>query len=49
VDSPATTGNGLRNMSRRLADIGGRCLIESRVGSGVVIRFVLPLNQPVEN
>ncbi len=47
ADSKAATCNGLRNMSRRLADIGGRCLIESQVGRGVTIRFVLPLNQPV--
>jgi signal transduction histidine kinase len=47
MDSRAATGNGLRNMSRRLADIGGRCIIEPRVGQGVTVRFVLPLNQPV--
>lgn len=47
ADPRAATGNGLRNMSQRLADIGGRCLIDSQVGRGVTIRFVLPLNQPV--
>jgi len=47
-DSRVATGNGLRNMSQRLADIGGRCIIEPRVGRGVTVRFVLPLNQPVE-
>jgi len=44
MDSAATNCNGLRNMSRRLADIGGRCFINSRPGRGVAIRFVLPLN-----
>jgi signal transduction histidine kinase len=47
-DFRTATGNGLRNMSRRLADIGGRCIIESQAGQGVKIRFVLPLHQPVE-
>ena len=44
-ESPATaSGNGLNNMCQRLADIGGRCWIESALGQGTNIRFVIPLN-----
>lgn len=34
-------GNGLRNMRQRVAQLGGRCLVESRPGKGTTIRFVL--------
>jgi signal transduction histidine kinase/ligand-binding sensor domain-containing protein len=37
-----TRGNGLANMHRRLADIGGRCEIRSAPGSGAEIKFVVP-------
>lgn len=37
-------GNGLRNMQERLAQVGGACHIESQPGSGVTVRFVIPLN-----
>jgi signal transduction histidine kinase len=37
-------GNGLRNMTERLADIGGRCEIRSSPGDGTTIHFILPLN-----
>ena len=47
-DAAAATGNGLRNMYQRLADIGGSCLINSQPGQGVTIRFVLPLDRPKE-
>jgi ligand-binding sensor domain-containing protein/signal transduction histidine kinase len=46
VDAAAATGNGLRNMYQRMADIGGRCLIDSQPGRGATIRFVLPLEHP---
>jgi signal transduction histidine kinase/streptogramin lyase len=46
ADAAAATCNGLRNMNQRLADIGGRCLINSQPGLGVTIRFVLPLGRP---
>jgi signal transduction histidine kinase len=36
--------NGLGNMRRRLADLGGRCVIESRPGQGTTIQFVLSFN-----
>ena len=43
--SPATPpGDGLINMRRRLADIGGQCRIESTPGQGTKIRFVISLN-----
>jgi signal transduction histidine kinase len=39
----AGTGNGLANMQRRLADIGGQCQIESEPGRGTRVRFTVPL------
>jgi signal transduction histidine kinase len=39
-----TSGNGLSNMRKRLADIGGRCSIDSSPGHGTNINFVIPLN-----
>ena len=42
--SGASGGDGLSNMCRRLASIGGRCQIESAPGQGTSIRFVIPLN-----
>jgi ligand-binding sensor domain-containing protein/signal transduction histidine kinase len=37
-------GDGLVNMRRRLAEIGGQCRIESAPGQGTNIRFVISLN-----
>ncbi|MDB6023478.1 MAG: hypothetical protein JWQ04_3335, partial [Pedosphaera sp.] len=37
------THDGLRNMTKRITDVGGRCIAESTVGSGTTIRFILPL------
>jgi signal transduction histidine kinase len=49
-ESAATaSGDGLRNMSQRLADIGGRCSIDSTPGKGTNIRFVIPLNPLAKN
>jgi signal transduction histidine kinase/streptogramin lyase len=42
----AVPGDGLVNMRRRLADIGGQCQIETAPGSGTRISFVIPLNFP---
>jgi ligand-binding sensor domain-containing protein/signal transduction histidine kinase len=39
--SSAGFGNGLRNMRQRVAQLGGRCLVESQPGKGTTIRFVL--------
>jgi signal transduction histidine kinase len=36
-------GNGLDNMKRRLADIGGRCSIESCPGRGTTVRLCLTI------
>jgi ligand-binding sensor domain-containing protein/signal transduction histidine kinase len=36
-------GNGLENMRRRLAAIGGGCEIEAAPGRGVSVRFVVPV------
>jgi signal transduction histidine kinase len=45
--SAAGFRNGLSNMRRRLADLGGRCLVESRPGQGTTVRFVLSFQGPV--
>ena len=37
--------DGLRNMRQRLAEMGGRCSIESSPGAGARIRFELPLRK----
>ena len=36
--------DGLRNMTKRFGDVGGQCFIESTVGLGTTIKFILPLN-----
>jgi len=36
--------DGLRNMAKRLEDVGGSCSIESSPGRGTIVKFVLPLN-----
>ena len=36
-------GHGLINMKRRLADIGGTCGIESRIGFGTTVQLRLRL------
>jgi signal transduction histidine kinase len=41
-------GNGLRNMRERLAEVGGRCQIESKPGSGTTIRFIINVNEEHE-
>jgi signal transduction histidine kinase len=48
--SPATvSGDGLSNMCKRLADMGGHCSIESTPGHGTNIRFVISLNFPAKD
>jgi signal transduction histidine kinase len=42
--APFEGRDGLHNMTRRLADIGGYCQVESEPGRGTTIRFVVPLN-----
>jgi signal transduction histidine kinase len=39
----ADTRDGLRNMTKRITDVGGQCVIASRVGSGTTVTFSLPL------
>jgi signal transduction histidine kinase len=43
VAAPEPRGNGIRNMSRRLTDIGGRCEIESEPGKGTRLSFHVPV------
>jgi signal transduction histidine kinase len=43
TEPPETsTADGLRNMRARLAEIGGRCEIESRIGQGTRVTFSFP-------
>jgi signal transduction histidine kinase/ligand-binding sensor domain-containing protein len=39
-------GNGLENMRRRLAEIGGRCEVRSQVGQGTQVRLIAPAQAP---
>ncbi len=39
----ASEGNGARNFSTRLTQLGGACAIESAVGAGTKIRLTVPL------
>lgn len=41
------TGNGLRNIERRLALIGGRCEISSAAGKGTTVSFVIPVQMQI--
>ena len=38
--------NGLGNMRRRLSELGGSCQVESQMGHGTRIQFVLSFNGP---
>jgi ligand-binding sensor domain-containing protein/signal transduction histidine kinase len=46
-DSAAGFCNGLGNMRQRLAELGGRCLVESRPGQGATVRFMLSFKCPL--
>jgi signal transduction histidine kinase len=41
-ETPLSPGNGLRNMRRRLSEIGGRCEIQSAPGAGARVVFIVP-------
>ena len=50
-DSPSAAAgfcNGLGNMRRRLAELSGGCVFESRPGHGTTIQFVLFLDNPIK-
>jgi ligand-binding sensor domain-containing protein/signal transduction histidine kinase len=40
--------NGLGNIRRRLQEIGGRCVIESRLGQGTTIQFALSFDGSIK-
>jgi signal transduction histidine kinase len=40
--------NGLGNMRRRLSELGGSCQVESQMGHGTRIQFVLSFNGPLK-
>jgi ligand-binding sensor domain-containing protein/signal transduction histidine kinase len=37
------SGDGLRNMRERLAEVGGHCRVESQPGAGTAVRFIVPM------
>jgi len=39
-------GNGLKNMTVRREQIGGRCELESRIGKGTIVRFFVKIDIP---
>jgi signal transduction histidine kinase len=41
--SSGRRGHGLENMRRRMEELGGSCVVESRIGRGTQIHFHLPL------
>jgi signal transduction histidine kinase/ligand-binding sensor domain-containing protein len=41
-------GNGLKNMHRRLVDLGGRFEVSSSVGAGTKVTFSVPVSFPAE-
>jgi signal transduction histidine kinase len=41
--------NGLGNMRRRLADVGGRCEITAGIGRGTVVAFIVPITGATSN
>jgi signal transduction histidine kinase len=41
-----TERNGLTNMSRRLSEVGGSCLVTSQPGKGCRVEFSIPLSHP---
>ena len=42
-DAVAPFSNGLHNAEQRLASVGGSYLIESRPGTGTVVKLTIPL------
>ena len=45
----AVSGNGLSNMKQRLQNIGGSCSIESKPGSGTIVRIGLRIGPLIPN
>ncbi len=43
IDERQGTGNGLTNMVKRMADVGGTCTIQSTPDLGTVIAFAIPI------
>ncbi len=43
--SPTVTGHGLSNMQKRMEQLGGRFVQQSKSGSGTIVRLELPLRK----
>ena len=47
TESPAgDSRDGIRNMRRRIAEVGGQCAVDSARGRGTSVRFTLPILRP---
>jgi signal transduction histidine kinase/ligand-binding sensor domain-containing protein len=44
IPRPSTSRNGLANMHHRLQQIGGQCEIQSAIGKGTRVEFLVPVN-----
>jgi signal transduction histidine kinase len=44
IPGPSTGRNGLANMRHRLQHIGGQCEIQSALGKGTRVQFLMPVN-----
>ena len=47
AEALASTRNGLKNMRKRLADVGGQFTIEAAPGGGTVVRLRVPIHSPM--
>jgi signal transduction histidine kinase len=41
-----SVGSGLKNMQRRLVDLGGNCSVQSKLGSGTIVEMSLIIKSP---
>jgi signal transduction histidine kinase len=41
--SPTVTGHGLSNMQKRMEQLGGRFIQQSKSGQGTIVRLELPV------
>ena len=48
LDGSLGTGNGLNNMNKRIADIGGTLKIESKPNCGTQVSIAIPLRLGME-
>jgi signal transduction histidine kinase len=44
IEAATNSGHGLKNLSGRLAKLGGTCLVEARSIGGTIVKIRLPLS-----